>query len=45
MSLRNEASTGATEMDERDWALLIALPVVWGASFFFTGVALRELPP
>jgi hypothetical protein len=43
MKLRHEAA--ATEMDERDWALLVVLSILWGGSFFFTGVALRELPP
>jgi drug/metabolite transporter (DMT)-like permease len=32
-------------MDERDWALLVLLSVLWGGSFFFTGIAVRELPP
>lgn len=31
-------------MNAREWAMLIALAVVWGGSFFFNGVALRELP-
>jgi drug/metabolite transporter (DMT)-like permease len=44
MNLRNEAGA-ATEMDERDWALLVLLSILWGGSFFFTGVAIRELPP
>lgn len=26
------------------WAMLLALSVLWGGSFFFNGVALRELP-
>jgi drug/metabolite transporter (DMT)-like permease len=43
MKLQHEAD--ATEMDERDWALLVLLSILWGGSFFFTGVALRELPP
>jgi drug/metabolite transporter (DMT)-like permease len=34
-----------TRMDERDWALLVLLSILWGGSFFFTGVAVRELPP
>jgi drug/metabolite transporter (DMT)-like permease len=34
-----------TRMDERDWALLVLLSVLWGGSFFFNGVAVRELPP
>lgn len=32
-------------IDGRDWALLGVLSVLWGGSFFFTGVALKELPP
>ncbi len=29
----------------RDWSLLALLSVLWGGSFFFVGVAIRELPP
>jgi drug/metabolite transporter (DMT)-like permease len=32
-------------IDVRDWSLLSALSVLWGGSFFFNGVVLRELPP
>jgi drug/metabolite transporter (DMT)-like permease len=32
-------------IDRRTWALLVLLSVLWGGSFFFTGAALRELPP
>jgi len=32
-------------IDTRDWSLLAALSVLWGGSFFFNGVVLRELPP
>ena len=32
-------------MDGRDWALLGVLSMLWGGSFFFNGVALRELSP
>ena len=32
-------------IDARDWALLACLSVLWGGSFFFNGVVLRELPP
>ena len=38
-------ATAEMRMDERDWALLVLLSVLWGGSFFFTGVAVRELPP
>jgi drug/metabolite transporter (DMT)-like permease len=29
----------------RDWALLLLLSVLWGGSFFFNGLILREVPP
>lgn len=32
-------------MSSREWAKLIALSVLWGGSFFFNGVAIKELPP
>lgn len=32
-------------MHRQDWMLLLVLSVLWGGSFFFNGVALRELPP
>ena len=32
-------------IDRTSWLLLILLSVLWGGSFFFTGLALRELPP
>ncbi len=32
-------------MTASDWALLVLLSIVWGGSFLFVGVAVRELPP
>ena len=32
-------------MAASDWALLVVLSIVWGGSFLFIGVAVRELPP
>ncbi|MDJ1157545.1 DMT family transporter [Chelatococcus sp. SYSU_G07232] len=32
-------------MNLGEWALLFALSLLWGGSFFFAKVALRELPP
>src|SRR5450631_3488995 len=32
-------------IDARDWSLLGLLSVLWGGSFFFNGLVLRELPP
>ncbi len=37
-------STINKSMTAHEWGLLIALSVLWGASFFFNGVAVRELP-
>lgn len=34
-----------TTMGPREWALLIALSIVWGGSYLFIGVAVKELPP
>ena len=32
-------------MTPLEWGMLAALSLLWGGSFFFTGVALMELPP
>lgn len=32
-------------MGPLEWAMLLALSVLWGGSFFFTALAVRELPP
>jgi drug/metabolite transporter (DMT)-like permease len=32
-------------MTAPEWAMLLALSVLWGGSFFFTGIAVKELPP
>lgn len=32
-------------MNGRDWAILGALALIWGAAFFFIGVAVRHVPP
>ncbi len=31
-------------MGGRDWSMLIALSILWGGSFFFNSVAVKELP-
>ena len=31
-------------MTLHEWGLLIALSILWGGSFFFTGIAVKELP-
>jgi drug/metabolite transporter (DMT)-like permease len=35
----------ALTIDRQSAQLLVLLSVLWGGSFFFTGVALRDLPP
>jgi drug/metabolite transporter (DMT)-like permease len=32
-------------MTRLEWGMLLALSLLWGSSFFFVGVAIRELPP
>ncbi len=32
-------------MTAREWGLLALLSLLWGGSFFFVGVAVREIPP
>ncbi|MCB1754368.1 MAG: EamA family transporter [Gammaproteobacteria bacterium] len=33
------------KLTARDWTLLIVLSVLWGGSFFFVAIAVREVPP
>lgn len=33
------------QMSARDWGLLFVLSILWGGAFFFTAVAVREIPP
>ena len=39
------ASSINLSMGAREWAMLIALSILWGGSFFFVGVAVSEMPP
>ncbi|HJN03986.1 MAG TPA: EamA family transporter, partial [Alphaproteobacteria bacterium] len=32
-------------MGPRTWAILVALSVLWGGTFFFVEIAVKELPP
>jgi len=34
-----------TAMGAREWAMLVVLSVLWGGSFLFVGIAVKELPP
>jgi drug/metabolite transporter (DMT)-like permease len=38
-------TTHDDRIDVRDWSLLGVLSILWGGSFFFNGVVLREVPP
>lgn len=38
-------TTNNASIDARDWSLLGLLSILWGGSFFFNGVVLKELPP
>lgn len=38
-------SANELQIEGRDWARLVFLSILWGATFFFTGYALQELPP
>ncbi|MFM2150396.1 MAG: hypothetical protein RLZZ187_2702 [Pseudomonadota bacterium] len=40
----NEVCAVTPVMGGREWVMLLALSVLWGGSFFFNGVAVRELP-
>ncbi len=33
------------QMNAREWAMLVFLSLLWGGSFFFVGIAVKELPP
>ena len=39
------AATPQRPMTGREWGLLTLLSLLWGGSFFFVGVAVKELPP
>jgi hypothetical protein len=32
-------------MGIKEWGLIIILSILWGGSFFFVGVAVKEMPP
>ena len=32
-------------MTPAEWGLLLLLSLLWGGSFFFNGVAVKQLPP
>jgi drug/metabolite transporter (DMT)-like permease len=38
------SNTQPTQASQQDWLLLVLLSAIWGGSFFFIGVAVKELP-
>ena len=40
-----DAAAQQPRMSSAEWGMLLTLSVLWGGSFFFTGVALAALPP
>ncbi|MBV9528899.1 MAG: DMT family transporter [Sphingomonas sp.] len=34
-----------TQMNKRDWGIILFLAAIWGGAFFFIGVAVRHVPP
>jgi len=45
MAAQTAASTAAAPMGREQWSLLLLLSVLWGGSFLFVGIAIKELPP
>ena len=48
--MKVEATIQKTEMVNRvmgikEWSLIAILSILWGGSFFFVGVAVKEMPP
>ena len=41
---QSQTNIAMPAMGGREWAMLLALAVLWGGSFFFNAVGLRELP-
>lgn len=41
----SQSNDPSPRMDGRSWLMLIVLSVLWGGSFFFTEIALVDLPP
>ncbi len=43
--MRQKSSSAGPVMGSLEWGILVLLSVVWGGSFFFAAVALREVGP
>jgi drug/metabolite transporter (DMT)-like permease len=45
VSARDTAFMIRSQMNGRDWLVLLFLALIWGGAFFFIGVAVRHVPP
>jgi drug/metabolite transporter (DMT)-like permease len=45
LAARDNAPMIRTQMNRRDWGILLILAVIWGGAFFFIGVAVKHVPP
>ncbi|MCO5129199.1 MAG: DMT family transporter [Xanthobacteraceae bacterium] len=45
IEIRTAAPSQSLSITSGDWVRLLCLSVLWGGSFFFVGVAVKELPP
>ncbi len=45
IEIRTAAPSADLSITSGDWVRLLCLSVLWGGSFFFAGVAVKELPP
>lgn len=45
MKITNNTGGVNKVMGMREWGLIVLLSIIWGGSFFFVGVAVKELPP
>jgi len=41
----SRAASKTLSMSATDWLLLLVLSVLWGGSFYFAKIAVREIPP
>ena len=43
--MTTESLIAKTAISTRDWLLIVLLGAIWGGSFFFASIAVREIPP
>jgi drug/metabolite transporter (DMT)-like permease len=45
LSTIQKSETINRHMGLQEWGLIIILSILWGGSFFFVGIAVKEMPP